>query len=68
MAAEFSQELTNANGAIPIIFSKKLALAFGVLGNKITEALTNENWAGEIKEAGDRVRIEIGRASCRERV
>ena len=53
--ADFTNELTNANGAIPIIFSKKLALAFGVLGNKITEALTNENWAGEIKEAGDRV-------------
>ena len=59
MTANFSQELTNANGAIPIIFSKKLALAFGVLGNKITEALTNENWAGEIKEAGDRVRIVL---------
>lgn len=51
--------LTNANGAIPIIFSKKLALAYGTKGMAITDNLTNDNYAGEIKEAGDRVRIVV---------
>lgn len=55
----FGNQLSEQNGAIPIIFAKKLALAFGVKGNAVTDNLTNENWAGEIKEKGDRVRIVI---------
>lgn len=57
----FGNELNNANGAIPIIFSKKLAVAFGVKGMGVTDNLTNENYAGEIKEMGDRVRIVVPR-------
>ena len=59
MTEQFGTNLTEQNGAIPIIFAKKLALAFGVKGNAVTDNLTNENWAGEIKEKGDRVRIVI---------
>lgn len=55
----FGNQLTNANGAIPIIFSKKLALALGLKGQGAIDNLTNENWAGEIKEQGDRVRIVL---------
>lgn len=58
-SATFSQTLTNANGAIPVIFSKKLALALGLKGQGAIDNLTNENWAGEIKEQGDRVRIVL---------
>lgn len=57
--ATFGNQLSEQNGAIPIIFAKKLALAFGVKGMAVTDNLTNENWAGELKEAGDRVRIVI---------
>lgn len=56
---EFENNLTNANGAIPIIFSKKLAVAYGIKGMGVTDNLTNENYAGEIQEAGDRVRIVV---------
>lgn len=59
MAEYFSEALNNANGAIPIIFSKKLALAYGTKGMAITDNLTNDNYAGEIKQMGDRVRIVI---------
>ena len=57
--ATFGNALTNANGAIPIIFSKKLAVAYGTKGMGVTDNLTNDNYAGEIKEAGDRVRIVV---------
>lgn len=59
MAEYFSEALNNANGAIPIIFSKKLALAYGTKGMAVTDNLTNDNYAGEIKEMGDRVRIVV---------
>lgn len=55
----FDGSLTNANGAIPIIFSKKLAVAYGTKGMGVTDNLTNDNYAGEIKEMGDRVRIVV---------
>ena len=58
-SATFGNALTNANGAIPIIFSKKLALAYGTKGMGVTDNLTNDNYAGEIKEAGDKVRIVV---------
>jgi hypothetical protein len=59
MAEYFSEALNNANGAIPIIFSKKLAVAYGTKGMGVTDNLTNDNYAGEIKEMGDRVRIVV---------
>ena len=59
MTEYFGNELTNANGAIPVIFSKKLALAYGTKGMGVTDNLTNDNYAGEIKNMGDRVRIVI---------
>ena len=59
MTEYFSEALSNANGAIPIIFSKKLALAYGTKGMGVTDNLTNDNYAGEIKEMGDRVRIVV---------
>lgn len=59
MTEYFSEALNNANGAIPIIFSKKLALAYGTKGMGVTDNLTNDNYAGEIKEMGDRVRIVV---------
>ena len=55
----FGGELTNANGAIPVIFSKKLAVAYGTKGMGVTDNLTNDNYAGEIKDMGDRVRIVV---------
>ena len=55
----FDGSLTEANGAIPIIFSKKLAVAYGTKGMGVTDNLTNDNYAGEIKEMGDRVRIVV---------
>lgn len=57
--SKFGGELTNANGAIPVIFSKKLALAYGNKGMGVTDNLTNTNWAGEISAQGDRVRIVV---------
>ena len=59
MTEYFSEALNNANGAIPIIFSKKLAVAYGTKGMGVTDNLTNDNYAGEIKEMGDRVRIVV---------
>ena len=59
MTEYFGEGLNNANGAIPIIFSKKLALAYGTKGMGVTDNLTNDNYAGEIKEMGDRVRIVV---------
>ena len=59
MTEYFGEALNNANGAIPIIFSKKLALAYGTKGMGVTDNLTNDNYAGEIKEMGDRVRIVV---------
>lgn len=62
----------NANGMNPIIFSKKVALAYTKLSNKVKDYLTNNFWEGEIKAQGDRVRIvvpnpdaiEIGGDTC----
>lgn len=51
-------EFNNANGLNPIIFSKKVALAY-TKKSKILELLTNDLWEGEIKNQGDRVRIVI---------
>lgn len=50
---------TNANGMNPIIFSKKVALEYTKLSYKTLEYLTNDQWEGEIKNEGDRVRIVI---------
>ena len=47
----------NANGMNPIIFSKKVALAYTKLSNKVKDYLTNNFWEGEIKAQGDTVRI-----------
>jgi len=55
----FDGSLSNANGAIPIIFSKKLAVAYGTKGMGVTDNLTNDNYAGEINAMGDRVRIVV---------
>lgn len=57
--AVFGSSLTQLNGAIPIIFSKKLAVAYGTKGMGVTDNLTNDNYAGEIKKAGDKVRIVV---------
>lgn len=59
MTEYFGTALNNENGAIPVIFSKKLALAYGTKGMGVTDNLTNDNYAGEIKQMGDRVRIVI---------
>lgn len=58
-ASTFDGSLSNANGAIPIIFSKKLAVAYGTKGMGVTDNLTNDNYAGEISAMGDRVRIVV---------
>lgn len=59
-SATFGSALSNDNGAIPIIFSKKLAVCYtNQRGQAVIDNLTNENYAGEIKEAGDRVRIVL---------
>lgn len=50
-------DFNNANGMNPIIFSKKVALAYTKLSNKVKDYLTNNFWEGEIKTQGDRVRI-----------
>ena len=51
-----SENMSNSNGMIPIIFSKKVALAFAKK-SKVLDLLTNDYWEGEIKKEGDRVRI-----------
>ena len=51
-----SENMSNANGMIPIIFSKKVALAFAKK-SKVLDLLTNDYWEGEIEKEGDRVRI-----------
>lgn len=48
MAEGFGTELTNANGAVPLIFSKRVALAFGQKGMGVTDNLTNNNWEGNL--------------------
>lgn len=50
------ENMSNANGMIPIIFSKKVALAFAKK-SKVLDLLTNDYWEGEIKAQGDTVRI-----------
>lgn len=57
--AAVDNEFTNANGMNPIIFSKKVALEYTKLSNKVADFLTNDQWEGEIKAQGDRVRIVI---------
>lgn len=57
--AAFGNSLSKENGAIPLIFSKKLAVAYGTKGMGVTDNLTNDNYAGEIKEMGDTVRIVV---------
>lgn len=54
-----ANNFTNENGMNPIIFSKKVALAFTKLSNKVRDCLTNNFWEGEIKTQGDRVRIVV---------
>lgn len=53
-----NNEFNNANGLNPIIFSKKVALAY-TKKSKILDLLTNDMWEGEIKNQGDRVRIVL---------
>lgn len=48
----------NANGLVPIIFSKKVGLIYAKK-SKVLELITNDNWEGEVKTAGDRVRIVL---------
>ncbi|MBQ5917780.1 MAG: hypothetical protein IIW92_04345 [Lachnospiraceae bacterium] len=55
----FRTELNNQNGAIPVIFEKKLALVLGATGQAVTDNLTNRNFEGEISKQGDKVRIVI---------
>lgn len=57
--AAFGNALTQQNGAIPLIFSKKLAVAYGTKGMGVTDNLTNDNYAGEISQQGDTVRIVV---------
>ena len=58
MCAAIDNEFNNANGMNPIIFSKKVALEFAKK-SKVLELLTNDQWEGEIKAEGDRVRIVL---------
>lgn len=53
-----NNEFNNANGLNPIIFSKKVALAY-TKKSKILDLLTNDMWEGDIKNQGDRVRIVL---------
>ena len=53
-----ANEFNNDNGLNPIIFSKKVALAY-TKKSKILDLLTNDMWEGEIKNQGDRVRIVL---------
>ena len=48
----------NVNGLNPIIFSKKVALQYGKK-SKMLELITNDDWEGDIKSQGDRVRIVL---------
>lgn len=48
----------NVNGLNPIIFSKKVALQYGKK-SKMLDLVTNDDWSGEIKAQGDRVRIVL---------
>lgn len=48
----------NVNGLNPIIFSKKVALQYGKK-SKMLELITNDDWEGDIKAQGDRVRIVL---------
>lgn len=59
MADEVQNTFNNVNGMNPIIFSKKVALAYAKLSNKVKDFLTNNFWEGEIKAQGDRVRIVL---------
>lgn len=59
MADAVENTFNNVNGMNPIIFSKKVALAYTKLSNKAKDFLTNNFWEGEIKAQGDRVRIVI---------
>lgn len=56
--AESTNNFNNVNGLNPIIFSKKVALAY-TKKSKILDLLTNDMWEGEIKNQGDRVRIVL---------
>lgn len=49
----------NDNGMNPIIFSKKVALAYTKQGSAARECFTNNFWEGEVRAQGDRVRIVI---------
>lgn len=53
-----TNDFNNVNGLNPIIFSKKVALAY-TKKSKILDLLTNDMWEGEIKNQGDRVRIVL---------
>jgi len=55
----YENGFTNENGMNPIIFSKKVALEYTKLGNKVEDYLTNDQWEGEIKAQGDTVRIVL---------
>lgn len=59
MADPIDNTFNNVNGMNPIIFSKKVALAYAKLSNKVLDNLTNNFWEGEIKMQGDRVRIVV---------
>lgn len=54
-----ANNFNNDNGMNPIIFSKKVALAYTKLSNKVKDYLTNNFWEGEIKNQGDKVRIVL---------
>lgn len=59
MATPIDNTFNNVNGMNPIIFSKKVALAYTKLSNKVLDYLTNDYWEGDIKTQGDRVRIVV---------
>ena len=52
-------EFNNVVGTVPVIFSKKVGLAFARRSGVVKEHLTNNYWEGEIKTEGDRVRITL---------
>lgn len=54
-----ANNFNNVNGMNPIIFSKKVALAYAKMSNKVRDFLTNNFWEGDIKAQGDRVRIVV---------
>lgn len=59
MAEAVNNTFNNVNGMNPIIFSKKVALAYTKLGSAARECFTNNFWEGEVKNQGDRVRIVV---------